>query len=445
MDLSRNLSQQNDIITALFYIPKFFVKYIHYRDLKEVEFRDFPISIPSIPFIPYNDKTFCCLLDKILGKESQGCESFTIKQLGTGGKIGVPYLITTNDSEFVLKLTKVDEARSEYQSQPPTSLKQLDIYGVDQCITKVPLTNIRYIASDEFTNETLIAYLLNYLASQLSLPPLYVKHYQGVICDNYGMNIMENCDLGPLDNIINQVKFKKYIKVDYIANQLINVVQPNIIYDIIKQITVSIHMLTNYVGFVSGDLKAGNIFLKSEAINMDYQGIKLKSDFICKVADYGKSSAMLRRQDGTALRLYYEKPLSTLYLSIDPFTTRIFQFDEEYYYISNDLFVTQTYTRTMNMGIPFYKSFDYYTVLLSMLTRPYFYYTFFSTDYLRNTFWDPIWKDTEEANQVLTRLKSNLGLEVGKSLVTPLTILRGISLKCAAVNIVMSKLLSNQR
>src|SRR5205085_7919425 len=279
------------------------------------------------------------------------------------------------------------------------------------CLTNVNLNNIRYIASDEFTNETLIAYVLNYIMKDRLLPQLFVRHYIGAICpddcaDIYGLNIMEYCDLGVLDNInTSNDYFTQYIKEYNINNEFIEfLLDPEIIFHIFAQITVGIHMLQSYTAFISGDLKAGNVFIKSDPIDMMYQGIKLHADFTCKIADYGKSSCMLPRTDGTSLRFFTESFLSNVYLKIHPFEPDVTRAAGEYYYTIGNLLDVQLYTRIRHAGVPFYRSFDYYTVLVSILTIPVFHYMFFATERLLQTFWDPVWID-EDGEEAIDRIK----------------------------------------
>lgn len=307
------LARQKDVMRAIFYLPAVLSKYVHYRGSAPVEFRGVSIPIPPQPFIPYNDSNICCLLDKIsytsrgdvkvqpgLEDTAEACKPLTVSALGPKGKIGIPYIVKSdNGTKLVVKLSKLDKLYSRYHIDPPTSLSDIDSFGLRQCISKVRLSKIRYLASDEFTNETLIAYTLNLLAEEASLPRLFVKHYQGAICSNpttdetFGLNIMENCDLGSLDKLSEHINFAKYMK-EYTINDngreiLGFLVDPDIIFQILTQITAGLDMLQNYAGFVSGDLKAGNVFVKSEPIDTEYMGIKLKGDFTCKIADYGKS------------------------------------------------------------------------------------------------------------------------------------------------------------
>jgi len=434
------MSNQRIVIESIINSPITMSKYIHYTDSN------------IYPLISYNDPNICCILNNILFSNS--CNGLTITPLGPSGKIGVPYIIKSSDGlDLVVKVSKLGKLFSDYKTNPPTSLSSItnSELELNQCINKVPLSHIRYLASDEFTNETLIAYVLNILTFKYNLPPLFVKHYQGAICSNtdlYGLNIMENCDLGSLDKLPNHPDFLKYLDeyniVDNNLDLLAFLVNSDTIFQILSQITCSLHMLQNYLGFISGDLKAGNVFVKSDPINTNYMGIKLNSPFTCKIADYGKSSCMYPLHDGTYLRFYNDSSLADLYLSLHPFSPNIELIENDYYYTVDYTFSAQVHTRTMHMGIPFYKSFDLYTVLVSMLTHPAFFYMFFSNTTLKQIFWDSIWYNSYESEEAINRIRQHVVKGTGRSINDAISILLGLKLKCKAVNIVLGKTLTYQ-
>jgi len=171
------INKQYQIIQALLYAPSLLVPYINYRGSEDIQF--IGASIPDAPFIPYNQPDFCCILDGI-ETNSTVCDNITVKPLGPKGKVGIPYII----DDKIVKLTPLDTLSSTYLTEPPSSIYNLDPKDVASCLTNTKLENIHYIASDEFTNETLIAYALNYIAKQKSLPFLFVRHYQGAICSS---------------------------------------------------------------------------------------------------------------------------------------------------------------------------------------------------------------------------------------------------------------------
>jgi hypothetical protein len=453
-DIESSIQTQINIINAFLYAPKHLSENVHYRDGRRLlRFKNPNLKSVIAPIIPYNDPQFCCLLNLINEIPSTyQCPYYGVRPLGPRGAVGIPYVVAIGTKIMIAKLTKVDDLYSKYLSEPPTSLSGYpsDRYAVRNCLTDIRVNNIRYIASDEFTNETLIAYILNHLESQQKIPPLYVRHYQGAICtdpvsgEKYGLNLMENCDLGPLDKLPAHPNFSSHVYTynvnDEGMTKVLQLVEPETILQILTQITVGLHTLQTYINFTSGDLKAGNIFVKSDSIDTTYMSIPLKSSFTCKIADYGKSSCMLYRSDDRGIRFYNDSTSANFYLKFHPFESDIIVDNGEYFYSIGSLLNLQLYTRTRHMGVPFYQSFDYYTILVSMLTNSAFYYPFFATDNLRKIFWDPIWKDSEDGLMMMNKIKTYVEKGTGSSINDALDMLKGVKLRCSAVHAVIKQL-----
>jgi len=449
------LSNQNDIVRALVYMPRILVNYIHHEG-SAVQFRGADVKIPPLPLIVNNDPSICCFLDKInrSNGSNQSCANLTINPLGPKGETSVPYIIKDHvGNTMMVKFNKIKKLHAAYHNSPPTALDHFEDDGkqVDQCISHIKLTNIHYIGSDEFTNETLIAYVLNYMLTIKPLPVLFVQHYQGIVCSNkatgqfIGINIMENCDLGTLNKLSEHPMFQEHVQqynIEYNNTQLsIRLIHPETIRQIFTQVIVSLHMLQTYVSFTSGDMKAANIFVKSDEINTEYLGIKLKAPFTCKISDYGKSSCMLHKTNAY-VRFYNETTAANVYLAFHPFTHDIFEDLGEYFFTTNYVFNSQLYTRIRHMGIPYYYSFDYYTLLVSILTNPVFFYMFFSTESLRRTFWDPVWKD--DGDEAIKRIYQYILNKKSDGINDAINILRGLKMRCNAVQLVIDEILASQ-
>lgn len=437
--MASRISQQIQIIETLTAQPNLTAFSVH-----NVENLTPDVIAIAQPFISHNDVHMCCILHAIRGTVPENlCEDVNVRALGPAGKVGTPYLLTSDNQTLIVKVSEVDTAYTKYQQKPPTSLDKLNVVSVRECITKFPIHNIRYMVSDEFTNETLIAYVLNYLASQVPLPPLFVIHYDAGICTDqnvtYGMNIMEYCDLGPLDEFVPPYAITSDITYRG-TTQRITIASEDDVFAIFTQLTVALDMLESNIGFTSGDLKAGNVFVKSDAIDYEYKGIQLKAPFTCKIGDYGKSSCMIRRSTGTALRFYTDSKLARAYLKIHPFDPEVQERDGVMYYTLGALTNLQLATRTRHMGIPFYMSMDYYTILVSLLTRPAYFYTFFSSEKLLSTFWQPVWNPGESSQDTIDMIYKYVLDNSGRSINDALNILKGRNLRCDAVEAVIRKL-----
>lgn len=95
------------------------------------------------------------------------------------------------------------------------------------------------------------------------------------------------------------------------------------------------------------------------------------------------------------------------------------------------------------MGIPYYRSFDYYTWIISMLLSAPVYYAFFATESLYKTFWDPIWDlDTEKI--IRHKLYDYIVRGKHNTMDTVLDILLDLQLKCDAVDLILDKLIADE-
>lgn len=314
MDHNIQLARQKDIITILTFSPSIFAKYVHYNEERVPGFYGVPFDIPPIPFISYNNKEVCAIVSAIISNREK-VNNWRITKLSKSGKVASPYTITDNrNNTLFFKVSKLTNLHCKYAPLPATDIIEAAVERnkLVMCLGDIPLNKLQYLVSDEFTNETLIAYCLTYMATQRTLPPLFLQHYQGYVCpepdtDNLlGINITEFCDLGGLDDLPNNPNFAcnlhKYAVTDCQKEFIRLLVAPEALLQILTQVTVGLYILQAYLNFTSGDLKAGNIFVSSKPLNTEYLGIKLKATFTCKIGDFGKSSCTVKRRDGTGVR-----------------------------------------------------------------------------------------------------------------------------------------------
>ena len=68
---------------------------------------------------------------------------------------------------------------------------------------------------------------------------------------------------------------------------------------------------------------------------------------------------------------------------------------------------------------------------------------FFATERLLQTFWDPVWID-EDGEEAIDRIKAYVISGKGRSVGDALDILKGLRLKCNAINRVIKAIKLNQ-
>ena len=233
------------------------------------------------------------------------------------------YLLTIGNKKFVLKIIRSGNPFIKYSNEPPSSTKNI----IPKSCNYKDLKNYSYLSSDEFTNEYLIGYLLDFVFRQFSNGlKTYVNFYTATICtsnkflrtDNYDIIMMEYCDMGALNNIGSSNSFSSYLE-DRLFNvggipSNIKVVKPDIVLNIYKQVITCLDFLQDKLQFVHGDLKVGNILLKNEQYRANYKNINIQSPFTVKLADFGKSSmTMLLGTQQKPFRFYNYSSLASSY------------------------------------------------------------------------------------------------------------------------------------
>ncbi len=445
-----NIEQQLDAIALLELMPEVITPYIHYPG-EESTLLPYNLTVPIIP----RNNSLACLIISHIGREHY--HNISITPLGQSGKIGVPYLLQDRDGNtLIMKLSALDDYRADFDLKPSSAIDD----NSKLCLSRVNLRDMQFIKSDEFTNETLIAYILNAKIKDTD-PQFYVKHYSANICtDNqdinrgliskakldpnltYGANIMEYCDLGMVSYIARTPFFSQYLSSYHVNHLGVDSIKKLFHVDLIKciltQVTLGLHVMQKRCGFTSGDLKCGNVFIKSEPVDVTYMGIRIEAPFSCKIADYGKSSAQIQRADGKVVRCYNDSTLANIYLALHPFKNEFYVSRGELYY-TPDLSPTQMYTRTRHMGIPYYQSFDYYTFLVSFLTIAEVYYTFFSSSELMDIFWYPVF--TQSSNvMVRENIYRHVLNGTGARYPDTIAMLKSTPLKCDAMELVIAAL-----
>lgn len=212
----------------------------------------------------------------------------------------------------------------------------------------------------DFINQTCLHLILNEILKENEN---YVKQFDAFFCrqtresnsyfyndveKTFGYNIMETCDKGDLSDFINKDD-------TIIEDGLLN----NIMKDLLTPLSV---LKCKKYGFQHGDLKCKNAFVKS---NKSGDANK----YIFKIADFDKSSIFWRN-----IRFYNNK---AHYKDFSPHTVETFDKTEIKYYKPLSSLNLQLYT--MFTHVPFFMSYDIYTLMISMMREPKiwdYFYTF---------------------------------------------------------------------
>lgn len=305
----------------------------------------------------------------------------------------------------------------------PQGFSEKEIAG--NCLIRRDINSLEYIESDGTTNGILINFALNAMAKANSLPKTFVSLLWAGVYDVEGytmcMKIYEDFGLWTIGSY-------------YLASS-------DELHDILRQVSIGLHMLHNYVGLVHGACTVSNFHLKTENIEYEYNGIAVNSSLSCKLGNFSESSCMIETTAGTKLRFYQPSLAANLALAIDPFDFSASRDQNGYHYRLNHLLDSSIFFRLRHMGIPYYKTIDYYTIMISILLDPVRYKLFFSNKDNVDTFWVPMWKNERDGIKMYTTIGRNIGTIEPDDMNGIFDILRGFDLSCDALDRVMEGLI----
>lgn len=353
------------------------------------------------------------------------CSSITLTPLGERGKVGVPYLLRklelTGTKTYILKT-------SSYT--PYSSIKKVTKDSENNLCLAGDI-NID-LALDEFTNELLIGYILRNVFETTGMKSLAVTYDYGGAYENTGGIIMEYADIG---NLISVVKYPQFM-----TDGLVRV---NILEGIISQVLTTIHFLgqDSIVQFTSGDLKMENILVFNRPMRGTYFSLNVSCPITCKIGDFGKSSCIIRKTDGSHMKIYNRSLLADAYMLVASFHPKIYTTSEgENYYIVDDTTTAQTYVWMRHSGIGYYRSFDYYTFMVSLLSMREYYLPFFTSRELIEKFWSPMWMEAGDGELCKEAIREKIIKNERIGTTEAIELLKNKKLKCGLIeNIVQVK------
>ena len=416
-------------------------------------------------YIPINDEELCCLI------RGKGCALVTnISKLAEQGKIATTKLVTlSNGKTVVLKIVK---------TKPFVLFRPVNPAHSDHpCVGH--MNRVASLGFDIFTNEAIITYMLEKIFMEAKLPSLSVRQLKFGICedinrkkDKQGIIALEYASFGSVAALAKNasfrgVEFQKGTRKVFTRSTIIN---------IMKQIVTAYDVLSAY-DFNHSDAKAANALVFNETISYNYRGMSVISSFTVKIADFDKASISLnskpnaeavkiaetltreehgfldgntkneKRLDYDLIRIYNRNQIADTYFDLFPYrptvekatTTANNKIGEGTYFLDSgknvDLFAKARHT-----GLPFYKSFDLYTFIISILLMPEFFYKVFSDAVLMDVIWYPLWVDNQQASIMYSRLKTGILSKKQPSYSNTVSILRKTTLKCGIADEIINKL-----
>ncbi len=449
-DLQRFAQERNIVVTALSKDPRRFAATMYQE--KASGLLGFGDKETFSPYLTTNEDSLCCLIGKAgenLEQLPKICSVAVVDPLGSG-KQGQIYKITVADQKFVIKTREVNSLFLSYSEEPPTAVKELQSRKeeIALCLYR-DLTSTKYLGLDEFTNEVIIGFLLdavyqNY--AKASGLKGYIKHYSATICNQkrkkFGVNFLEFADRGDLFKFVRDPSNAAYLEGrDFqesgtgaqVKTFRLYVFTRSALIDLLKQIVANLHFLQETIQFTHGDLKMLNILVRSEDTSINYNGMTHTSDLSFKIADFGRSSMTLKLGD-SGTRIYNRLAIAETYLGVVGFKPSVGTFFNQPYYEVDYNITASLIARLRHMGVPFYRSWDTYTFLLSLLTMPEVFYVVFTDPTIQAAIWDPMWFP-EDSSRMFLKLQKAVTDRKEPSFSNTVDMLKGSRLKCQGTGI----------
>lgn len=282
-------------------------------------------------------------------------DNIKIKQKFAEGAVGIVYLITINNQEYIMKgVPKIDAEKPTFGTVNINDFDKVHVsknstinYNIKRLSDKSRV--IFTIGCNSFINQTFIHMAINNIFKQRI--DNYVHQFDAFYCKTpksfTGFNIMNIANYGDL--------------ADYIRNPA-NMFGYDAFVDLFKQILFPLSILKcNKYGFVHADFKTNNIFVHKK---------KDSDKVIYKLADFDKSSIFWN-----GVRFYNNDPgklgtpIVKLYKGVNVQKDNVGVVYYKFKYtVGYDI---QYYV--MNSPLPIFMSYDIYTLIISLFREPVIY------------------------------------------------------------------------
>lgn len=406
--------------------------------------------------------TELCCIDKNTCDYSGQASDWVPYVLENDGK-GNAQFVTIKGIKYVVKSINTIDRFSSYKDTDIFNLSDLRKSMVKNPIASTGCLGVlgdfkyKYIGVDTFGAEILNAANVNEaFDSVASMPKLYNKIVSYSLCGRAGLMLMELADMSDMATFLTELP-KSDIEMYEVSIEKKTSTFPGIkraiILPLIKQVVSAIDFLQKKIEFIHSELLVNNVLVSSEGCTGTYLGINLKGGFIARIADYAHSSSSLLLEGTTDKARIFNEYRVTRFLPITPSyelspkKERVCELRVGSGSVCNDVFWWEipssfglkTSLITQHSGMPFYRSYDLYTFLISLMLCPKFYYAIMGDVELYNALWTQLWLP-KELNRVNKLIQNNKGEKISLSLV--LDIMAGLFLRCNALDIILEKLKS---
>lgn len=181
---------------------------------------------------------------------------------------------------------------------------------------------------------------------------------------------------------------------------------------ILVQLTCQIDQLHHIVGYRGNGLTIDNFIVQQVKLETEYRGIELVAPLTVQIDNVERSSVTITTKLRTVQIMWNHKLANIKHVRY-----------------GDNIEVPQGYYSVDYRSAPSHRSWDYYTLLCSMLLIPSVHYSWLSDPDLINEFWTPLWEDQKQASEVHHLLHAAILDHLPITLETIVAILHGRLLK----------------
>lgn len=406
-------------------------------------------------------KLCCVSSDWTKGRDCGPWEGDVAEWVGklNSGKKGIPNVVRKGDTLYVVKSTTSDRF-SKHRNTDFFNLKSLKSMILKKenyanaCLTSATMDN-QYIGLDSFANEILINSIITDILEENFKTNIAVVHFDTYsICGKHGLIQMPYAKYGDLYGFSKTIDDKDLKAFKSSPRGDARGIRPEILKGFLVSIAQSLRHLQEKAGFIHGDLKVRNVLIFPDGNN----------GYIAKMSDFGNSSVTITstsKQFPKPIRLFNEYRITRFIPKLPGYkisesntydTKTCVQVGEpsptngEYqmtcksskWWELPSSFNLPNNLITAHSGLPFYKAYDFYTLMISLMAVPIYYNTVMNDVKLKSV-WDSLWRPhaIESINKAISNKKYNTQV---MGLGDALNILEGRTMRCNAIDIALDLL-----
>jgi hypothetical protein len=425
------------------------------------------------PYFDINTEQLCCLTSRDefdLDEAPDVCVISTVDRLIKKGSTET-FNVKLPGEDYILKKRILKSLSIKSSTDAPVSLR--GIRGKDQflqfCGYPDDIKDLVYVGSDVFTNEVLVSILVNKIYDYYGEPnglSGYTRHYGSSICEfarnRYGLNFIEYANYGNIPmfirdfpevtSVISESQFGTFRQSEEFVEDI--ALSDYTIIDMVKQVVSNLHLLQTYGQFNHGSMTVTNVVVRSEAVQFEYNGVQVNSRFKYMISDYGYSAVSINlEQESSDIENYpsgYEPKFFRFYnrsgsaekiLTLFPFKPSVEIDVDGVTFTVDSPAAIDNLSQIRHLGIPYHRSWDTMTFLVSLLMLPEVFYTVFRSPYLKSVLWDSI-VPLEDSSVLYKDIKNSVIARSEPNITNVVRILKGRKIKCNMTDLLLANLSS---